>query len=940
MADIIIAKFRGVYRSADPDDLTPDFFYTQKNAKIRPGKLVKDYGFGIKCDNKALSLAANYTIYRMAVQTHPNLTKPTGYRYYIIAVHNSTYVVKIYHYDDDNDIWDELSLSEPYYHKKAWNPVIQTPDAIRFLPGNTGKPDGTHTAKGIWYGYIDRDLFWNTVVTIAAFTNYNTMPAHDGYDILATDTLLTEAVAGLGADTYYYKLVPIYDGVQEPLLPNDFVSGDIDADKVFRIQWTMDSSTFCKRITGFKIYRASATDPTYYHVLTVDTRITDGNLLYKSGSIVGYGLYVPDAGWVVEDFSDLALFISGESVKRFITNNSTDIIWAATQLDSYWGDALNVFVQDTAFSPNCGNDCETDNVTDWSLTDLHGLARTTYNPYRGTFCLALTSVDDDGYALFTPGATSGYVLIDASTDYCFSIALKKDAFADDICVDFSFGAGAWNQVIRVTSTSWVETFYEFNSGANTLLRIRIRLGNTTGYEYGAWVDDMYLYKNQGSPLYSGVNTIINDDYNLGIEDNLANYRALVGTSANGNNDENAQRRRITNNVTKAVKVDSDFTGPYRGTTLKAYICAFYLWQKNDTDKIDLWFYDYGLVDGSEHPLAGGKSIDVNGEFVRYFAAVGRLMQLNNILDPDNTAEIQAAGLCYSEHQQLDINPVSNLKLFYDREGSEGTGLAEIFGNPVVLQKRGVHTVYAKSDPADPTNWPIQKSIHNIGNIAKNGYCEANGDLLIVFYDGIYRLSPNNLAETDQTPTQQLRISDPIESVFLALSTSQKEAIQSRYNQEEEEVIFRFTNASTWAYSMKDETWREIDSGENWDFCATGEENQVLIFDNTDKKCYGIDVDEAVAFEIMSNDLAISDSDKGLIRSLTAVYKSAVALTVNIYTDGDDSTVVDTFTLPVSSVVTAIPFGIRVWAQRFKIKIFEDSGSTSAVEFNKLITEVE
>ena len=388
MADIIIAKFRGVYRSADPDDLTPDFFYTQKNAKIRPGKLVKDYGFGIKCNNKALSLTANYTIYQMAVQTHPSLTNPTGYRYYIIAVHNSTYVVKIYHYDDDNDIWDELSLSEPYYHKKAWNPVIQTPDAIRFLPGNTGKPDGTHTAKGIWYGYIDRDLFWNTVVTIAAFTNYNTMPAHDGYDILATDTLLTEAVAGLGADTYYYKLVPIYDGVQEPLLPNDFVSGDIDADKVFRIQWTMDSSTFCKRITGFKIYRASATDPIYYHVLTVDTRITDGSLIYKENSLVGYGLYVPNAGWTADALENKGIII-GSKFSGYIMGNSTDCIMVSdvfTSSENYWGDG-HYEIWD-GYIKYYGN-FEDGTVDSWSAVSGSNVANTGSVYHRGTKSLLL-----------------------------------------------------------------------------------------------------------------------------------------------------------------------------------------------------------------------------------------------------------------------------------------------------------------------------------------------------------------------------------------------------------------------------------------------------------------------------------------------------------------------------------------------------------------------
>lgn len=945
--NISIPVFKGVFRSADQADLDPGFLDVLQNAVIRPGKLVKDFGFGAMCDDKALSLAANYTIYRLATMIHASLATPTGYRYFIVAVHDSTYDVKIYYYNSSTQAWTALSISDTYYHKKSGNPIFQTPDAIRFLPGNTGEPDGSNEAKGLWYGHILRYFFWNTIVNANAFYNYGVMPAHDGYDITATDTDVDEAVTGLAADTYYYKLVPIYDGLQEPLLPDDFVSNTILANKVFRVQWTIDGQTWNYRITGFKVYRASATDPAYYHVLTVDTRQNDANLIYKTGALVGYGLYVVGKTWTDDEHIGRKLTKIDNATLYPITDNSGDTLETSSQLPKVWGaqdwriiDASGTNIFDDQVE--CGSGFEVNNFTDWGLDGNVNLVRQNVVVYSGSFSggIALTAgITGDAEVSMSITGGNRYNISAWMRVQAAAAGLEIELFVkDDIDVGWTqIGAGIAGAVY-----TQVSGIYDSNAGATNLtIKITMNDGAATGW-FG-YIDELDVDEYAGfddiDKLYCGINTIIHEDFELGIDDNRVNFRCLVGTDTNGNNDISAERRRITNNVKRAAKVDSDFTGSYIGINQKAYICSNYLWQKNSSTTIDLWFYDYGLVDGAEHPLAGETSIKVNGKFARYINNVGRLFQLNTVLDPGGNNEEQVAGLNYSEQFQPDINPVSNLRLFYDREGGHGTGLAEIFGNPVIMFKQAIFVLDAKSDPANPGNWSEIKSMHNIGNIAEEGYCEALGDLFVVYYDAIYRLSPNNLAETDQTPTESLRISDPIREVYDALSTAQKEAIQAEYNQLEGEVIFRFANDSTWAYNISTGNWREVSSGHKWDFYARDEENNVIILDNTDKKVYGIAEDEAVALHVRTKDFLLSAGDPLNIQKVTLIYKSAVALSLRIYADGDDTTAVATKTIPVAATITELKLAIRYYANRFKVDILEGSGSASEVEINDIGAEI-
>ena len=197
------------------------------------------------------------------------------------------------------------------------------------------------------------------------------------------------------------------------------------------------------------------------------------------------------------------------------------------------------------------------------------------------------------------------------------------------------------------------------------------------------------------------------------------------------------------------------------------------------------FYDTYLTAGAEHPLVGEVSVKVNGEFAQIIG--GRLWQGNIVLDPGGKNEVHEDWVSFSELNQYDVNPVSNIMTVPDREGGSVMGVAELFGCPVIMKKQGLFFIDIKSVVAPP--FPVNESKHNIGNIAKHGYIEVAGHLYVVWHDGIYRLNVNNLAASDSTPTESLRITDSIEDMYRALTATEKATIHSAYDKNTSEILF-------------------------------------------------------------------------------------------------------------------------------------------------------
>lgn len=956
--DIEIKEFKGLWTFGDQDDIPSEYLSVCKNAISKFGKLIKTYGFYNFDASQVAINPTGTTVYGMVCHVDSNYTDSgtppasNGYCYWLVCVDSSN-VLKIYFYRSLVHQWVSLALTNTYYHKAALrNPIITTFDAVRFLPGNVGLADGTHESKGLWYGYIDRDYFWNSAIaTKAGFHESITTPQIATTLINSvTSGVIAEAIGTLATGTYYYKLTLVFDGTQETLLPVAYKSQAVTSPDTIYLQYKMLLSAFNYRVTGVNIYRSDTSAVSDYKLIkqisTLDATY-DANLEYNTGSVVGYGLYVPDKAW--SSMPSWKILVRGatylSSGVRVISSNTTDTIIVSSVLsNNLWntGSFCAFRVDYNIFDPVAGYDFETGDVGDWTAGGgIVTLALDGAQHFNGSQSLKIEGSDyvtwDDSIAL------------NSGTTYHITLATMVTA-GTGIELEISEDGLSWSSVWTNpnSDSQWYVGHYSFTGWS--AIYIRFNVDGTAYVDYMTIVDAPYAVYETG--LYGGINTIIDSDFDFDRNDNLIGYRALVGTNANGNNDASAERFRIIHNVQRAVQLHTGVSAPYRGNNLKSYICNDYLWQDSATAGcVDLWFYDDGINAGSAHPLEDEVSIKVNGKFARILN--DRLYQYNVVLDPGGKNESRPNGLTYSEindsniGSQFDVNPVSNFITLPDREGGEGTGLAVQFGGLIAFKKRAIFRLIPDATTGDATD--IRESKYNEGNIAPNGYVEAGNDVYYCAYSSINRLNPNIGAETEATPLAQDRISEPIKDVYMALTDSQKELIQAEFDQLNNEIVYRFKNDSTYAYKIDTGEWREIDSALYVDNMGLDESSNLMIYDNTNKKVYKVTSDlsatdatkEAVAFNIRTKEFYIGDDEKSqVVRYFFIVYKSAVALTLNMYADNDNTTVVSTTTIPASTVVTQLRLAVRYWCGRFVMEVLESSGSYSAVEIHsmKIVTD--
>jgi len=366
------------------------------------------------------------------------------------------------------------------------------------------------------------------------------------------------------------------------------------------------------------------------------------------------------------------------------------------------------------------------------------------------------------------------------------------------------------------------------------------------------------------------------------------------------------------------------------------------WVDKRNDYANYYFLDAGLLEGVEHPYPDEVSLKVNGKFAQIIG--NRLWQANIVLDPGGKNEVHEDWVSYSEIGKYDVNPVSNVISFANRGAGEITGLAELLGNPVILKKNNISIINIRSNPTNPALWNIIESVYNIGNIAPYGYITVLGDLYVCYYDGIYKFSPNDLAESANTPSKKLKITTPIEDIYLNLTLSEKENIRSAYNQKYNEIIFLLGD-NLWAYNISENYWRQIKMAISFNpiIMVLDDTANVIVYNSSDNKFYSSNIKGDTRIDLITKTFAISDERNEPVQYLWVTHKE----TPNPYSDpqvyvyiNNDSTVSKTLSLTSSDTLKTEKLYIGQRCKKFRLRFYTIDQDKNDFELHRIKIQYE
>jgi hypothetical protein len=843
-------------------------------------------------------------------------------------------------------------LNEKYsigtqYHKNQRNPIIPFSDSIRVLPGNIATV-GSNVTNGLWLGYIDRKLMNDGVTISAGFYAYsnvltNPFTVSDEMSFAETEDEIRDS------DEIRYNVTAVFDGTQETLLEESkeqvaiSVAGsgasssdvvDISKSKIV-IPIDINFATLNKRITGLNLYRANRYNgvwETYkkiqeFNFVTEADTAPSGDKFMEMEYYTDKTVYVYDANGyftssqisaIQSDYSGYALKVGG-NWKRAFTN--------ITKIEGYplSGAELNSAI--TA-----------DATTGVSVTNASSLANGDY--YLGLeihSSLGATAIGAERVTVSNINTSANTVTLTRAQSSTTATAHPQytefrpitatDTGWFKIKVNKKFTATRWNNswsVYRKLGGSWdrendtgggsISSVH--SSGAYGAHKAGVMIPSASpdsseeNLDFSSWRDSSSHSITTTGLAGKYIETDENGLFKIEDVNSFNEHAGFFHFKANknlpaGNGDDNAQLGGTINiNNTSA---------------------------QNYTIKIT----DDGLTSLGEHWGESVVSTRVNGRYAKMIKS--RLFLGNIFLDIGDENEERNDWIAYSEVNQFDTRPVSNVIQLDDREGGAITGLAEIFGRLVIFKPQAIFILNI-SDPVNPSSWSIVESKHNIGNIAPEGVVEVHDSIYFVYHDGIYRIASNMVASSTATPSVMDKVSDKIDDQYL-LATD-KTAIKGIYDPSRQEIIYKWMEGSdqrVWAYNYVRESWRKIDMGTGLlDILAYDENGTPLDYDKTSNKIIKFDTANASVAKWKSKRFPLDLHRKRLLRYGTVQFTGSDNLTYNIYLDGATSA---SFTKTITADGGINRFPIKRYAKKFEVEIATVS-STNALTLERLQIEME
>ncbi len=884
MTSLLIKDWGTVFQNADETDLPPGAMVVCRNMRPVNGWLVKTHGVGVKLD------ATLDGIRNLVTYIESNLSGG-GYKYIAVLVNESTKLATWYAWN--GTAWELIENTFPnftgngtdWYAKAARNPIVQNGNILRFLPGATGKPNGSGEAKGVWLGRIDR-LFFDSL--------YDKSGAQAGY--------------------YNYAC-----SIEAPEIPFEVVQQPGDG-------------AFSVSESGIQINNLSEGNDTVTIAGVYVNVFRGGSFFEIEGNTTNYGKYKVDRSSI--DNGQTVIGID-TGYRDWSGSEVAGTVRAVTVRDTRYYKFSYVYdgVQESLLSGAVKVEFEPERFLQLGFDIVkasHNKRITALNIYRsssgtkGTFRLVHVIDFLRKQTDVTTGANGFY-------------SGERTIYLPDMDGVSSSGGSARIKLWNPHHSGW-DTFNVASMGASTTRVLFTMTADVHTNGYSDYWDCPWQYLNDGVTVtaegsnnaFGGRRTgIVGSDMG---NDPLAGSVIIAGYTAATKG--SGYHRMIDANKLRALHFTADIEAGASAPSdanwrlLRIEKGLYFAAEYGDSSHADYMFFDTGLSEGRAHPLEGETSVRVNGDHAILIS--NRLWQGNPVLDPGDKEEDHEGKASYSELLQPDVNPVSNLLPLPDREGGRVTGIVDMMGNPLYLKPNGMFMISVANSPASPANWAVTHSPHNIGNVAEAGYIEVLGSAYITYWDGFYRVSASNLSGADRTPTEKLKISDPIDNIFKAMTEAQKQAVVATYDWRESEVVFAFaytidgtTYNVAWAYNIWNGNWREIKTDKYFDLVALDENRDVMVYDDTiDKVCGLAEVDDNTRATVRLPFSRLSMKRKTPLRYIYVTYVSASALLLKIYSDYDAAPV-RTVTLEATSKAITKKIRPQIRGRVAAVEITED-----------------
>jgi len=361
-----------------------------------------------------------------------------------------------------------------------------------------------------------------------------------------------------------------------------------------------------------------------------------------------------------------------------------------------------------------------------------------------------------------------------------------------------------------------------------------------------------------------------------------------------------------------------------------------------SDTINIFIFDNGIIEGLPHPLdIDGKDIvEVNFEFAQYLNK--RLFTLNNLLDPNGVAEAHPNWLMYSEEEQPDIIPIKNYQQIWDIQGGNPMGLSKVRNDLAILMSKGIYRLRVPT--ARPSDWELIEDQPDIGCNAKNSVLRVGSFTFFGGTDHIYAILPDFTV---------IPITTEIKDTYQAAAGSGTRII---YDPLKARLLISFGSDVTNIYTFELTKWKP---GENefWNMLDAGSDDMDLFAIDENMVMYALEVGsntevwtlkhavgtESFAVEKKIGFFSLSDlGHEEFVRKLNMRYVSTDIITLTLYTDDDDSTVVWTNTYPANNSSGKKYYSIDVGrrAKTAMIKITTPASTTINTTISRLEMEVD